>query len=98
VHAIVSVRSEKFGAPVLGAICRIDVAARQSGLIARLPRCPHISTYTTTVLHWLLLSSIRHKVVLLVTKSQQGIDTKPAVINLWVATPAESPDDLPGVG
>lgn len=46
-------------------------------LIARLPRFAHISAYMLDVLHWLPITArIHYKILLLVSKSQQGTAPK----------------------
>jgi len=79
VHAFVSSRIDYCNSVLIG-LPKVRLSSVQSvlnaaaRLIARLPRYSHISTYMTNDLHWLPLSArIKYKILLLVTKSQQGL-------------------------
>ena len=82
VHAFISSRIDYCNSLLIG-LPKVRLSSVQSvlnsaaRLIARLPRYSHISTFMTHDLHWLpIFARIRYKVLLLVTKSLQGLAPK----------------------
>ena len=78
VHAFICCRIDYCNS-LLAGLPKVRLSSLQSvlnsaaRLIARLPRFSHISTYMTDELHWLPVASrIRYKILLMVSRTQQG--------------------------